>query len=155
MDKRKHAYLATIGLALAFLVYGCAGYGKFVIQSSPGERVSIEELQKNWNDYTIYYSGLSETRPRGIMFDPKHDNRRLVGDQWIKVEDQQMLSKLVSWMQFPKRGYPELYRILGPDDEFYGYLYHNGHRRAVAKVVDDRTMYVYDLTPSYHGGPGP
>lgn len=151
MAKRKQVYLTAIGFVVV-LMYGCAGYGKFVRQSSPGERITIQELQKDLNDYTIYYSGLSETRPRGIMFDPQHDNRELVGDRWVKVEDQETLSKLVGWMQFSTRGYPEIYRILGPDNAFYGYLYCHSRHDAVAKALDDRRMYVYDLTP-YHGGP--
>jgi len=38
---------------------------------------------------------------------------------------------------------------LGPDDQFYGYLFF-AWDYAVIKAVDDKTMYVYDLeSPLY------
>ena len=144
-----------IGLVLAFFISGCAmhtGYGKIRPQPWHGEQVTIQKLQNNWEDYTIHYAGLSVGTVAGIMFDPKNDNRTLTGDKWIKVEDQQTLAELIGWMKTYTRYNPQIWRILGPDNEFYGYLYypksHEGH--AVAKVVNDTTLYVYDLqSPRY------
>jgi len=81
------------------------------------------------------------------MFDPKKDNKALVGDKWTKIEDQETLSKLISSIQSQKANYcPRLWRILGPDQQFYGYLFTAYyHIPLVIKVVDDTTMWVYNL----------
>ena len=144
-----------IGLVLVFFISGCAmltGYGKIRPQPWHGEQVTIQKLQNNWEDYTIHYAGLSVGTVAGITFDPKNDNRTLTGDKWIKVEDQQTLSELIGWMKTYTRYNPQIWRILGPDNEFYGYLYYpKSHEvHAVAKVLNDTTLYVYDLqSPRY------
>jgi len=83
------------------------------------------------------------------MFDPKNDDKILTGDKWIKIEDKETLSELIGWIRTYIQFDPRLWRILGPDDQFYGYLFFAwGH--VVIKVVDDRTMYMYDLeSPLY------
>lgn len=57
--------------------------------------------------------------------------------------------ELIGWIRTYIQFDPRLWRILGPDDQFYGYLFFAwGH--AVIKAVDDKTMYVYDLeSPLY------
>ncbi len=152
MDVKKCLSPLTVGLLLAFLISGCSwlkGYGKIRAQSGPGKRVTIQELRENWHDYTIYYAGyhgkLSIKHPSAVMFDPKKDDRVLVGDKWTKVDDQKTLSELISSIQSHKaRYYPSLWRILGPDDQFYGYLFSAWHHVPI-KVVDEKTMWVYNL----------
>jgi hypothetical protein len=78
------------------------------------------------------------------MFDPKKDSKTLLSDKWIKVEDQETVSDLISWIQHTTEFYPRLQRILGPDDQFYGYFY-SGWDHVLIKVVDERTLWVYDL----------
>ena len=150
MDRNKYTYAGIIVFIVVFLISGCAsftGYGKVRPQPWRGERITIHELQKNWEDYTIHYAGLSVSTVAGIMFDPKNDERSLTGDKWIKVEDQQTLSELIGWMKTYYAYNPQIWRILGPDNQFYGYLYypHAHNENAVVKVVDDTTMYVYGL----------
>jgi len=149
---KRYIYPAIMVLLLVFLTSGCSwlkGYGKLRLQSRHEEKVTIQELKDNWDDYTIYYAGyygrLSIKHPSAVMFDPKKDDRVLVGDKWTKVEDQETLSRLISSIQSQKAMYyPRLRRILGPDDQFYGYMFTALHQ-AVIKVVDDRTMWVYNL----------
>lgn len=151
MDHRRYIPVFFIaGLLLVFLISGCAlrtGYGKFRLQPRDGVEVTVQYLLENWKDYTVYYAGSSIGNPGGIMFDPKGDNRTLTGDTWIKVEDRRTLSELIGWMKTYHEYNPQIWRILGPDDELYGYLYYpRTHRQlAVTKVVDETTMYVYDL----------
>ncbi|UCG64147.1 MAG: hypothetical protein JSW12_16080 [Deltaproteobacteria bacterium] len=155
MNRNRNLYMPMIGVVLVFFISGCAlytRYGKIRPQPWRGERITIHELQKNWEDYTIHYAGLSVGTVAGIMFDPKNDERSLTGDRWIKVEDQQTLSELIGWMKTYYAYNPQIYRILGPDNQFYGYLYypHAHNENAVVKVVDDTTMYVYGLeSPTY------
>jgi len=87
---------------------------------------------------------LSVGTAAGIIFDPKNDDKTLTGDKWIKIEDQEILSALIGWIQPYIQFDPRLWRIVGPDDQFYGYLFFAlGH--VVIKSVDDTTMYVYNL----------
>jgi len=154
IEMKKSIYPAIIVLIFAFLVSGCSwlkSYGKLSSQYGPGEEVTIQELEENWEDYTISYAGyhgsFSIKHPSAIMFDPKKDNRDLIGDKWTLVENQRTLSKLISSIQAQERWggyYPRLWRILGSDDQFYGYLF-SGWYHVVMKMLDDRTMYVNDL----------
>ncbi|NVM25603.1 MAG: hypothetical protein HWN70_06755 [Desulfobacterales bacterium] len=156
---KKDKYPAVLALIGVFLVSGCSwykSYGKVRLQSGPGHKVTIQELQQNWHDYTIYYAGSSVQLPSAIMFDPKKDTKTLMSDKWIKVEDQETLSELISWIQGTTRFPPRLQRILGPDDQFYGYFY-SGWHHVVLKVVDETTLWVYDLPVPpdfYYNGDG-
>lgn len=165
MNRNGNIYMIIIGLVLVFFISGCVlhtGYGKIRPQPWRGERVTIQELQENWQDYTIHYAGLSINTVAGIMFDPKNDNRTLTGDRWIKVEDQDTLAELIGWMKAYAEYNPQVWSILGPDNDLYGYLYYPGYQFSspyppVVKVVNDTTMYMYDLeSPIYWtNGPDP
>jgi len=147
MDRNKYTYAGIIVFIVAFLISGCAsftGYGKVRPQPFRGERITIEQLEENWQDYTIRYAGLNVSNPLGIMFDPKNDETTLVGDRWIKVDDKETVSKIISWIKSYTEYNPQVWTILGPDDRLYGYLFYlEGH--VVVKVINDTTMYVYDL----------
>ena len=153
-DMKKYIYPTIIVLVALFLMSGCSwlkGYGKLRLQPRHAKKVTVRELKGNWHDYTIYYAGyyggLSIKHPSAVMFDPKKDDRALVSDKWTRVEDKETLSRLISSIQSQKAMYhPRLWRILGPDDQFYGYLFTAWDRvPLVIKVVDERTMWVYNL----------
>jgi hypothetical protein len=152
MKSRIFLYPLIIAFVMIFLIYGCAqlkGYGKIKVISRHEEKVSLQELETNWQDYTIYYAGLSVDTAAGIMFDPKNDDKTLIGDKWIKIEDKETLSALIGWIQTYIQFDPRLWRIVGSDDQFYGYLF-CACSHVVIKSVDDTTMYVYDLqSPLY------
>ena len=147
MDRNKYTYAGIIVFIVAFLISGCAsftGYGKVRPQPLRGERITIEQLEENWQDYTIRYAGLNVSNPLGIMFDPKNDETTLVGDRWIKVDDKETVSEIISWIKSYTEYNPQVWTILGPDNRLYGYLFYlEGH--VVVKVINDTTMYVYDL----------
>jgi len=116
------------------------------------EKISLQKLEKNWQDYTIYYAGLSVGTVAGIMFDPKNDGKVLTGDNWIKIENEETLSTLIEWIQTYIQFDPRLWRIMGSNDQFYGYLY-CACSQVIIRSVDDTTMYVYDLeSPLYIDG---
>jgi len=154
---KKYIYPAFIGLVSLFLMSGCAwlkSHGKVRVLPRHEEKVTIQKLKENWQDYTIYYAGLSVGTAAGIMFDPKNDEKTLVGDYWIKVGDQETLLELIDVIESYTHFYPRLHRILGPDDQFYGYLFFAWGHPAI-KVVDDRTLYLYDLESPVYIGDGP
>ena len=91
------------------------------------------------------------------MFDPKNNDKTLQpSDRWTKLDDKESVTEVISWIKIQDSSnfYPRLYRILGPDDQFYGYLF-SAWNHLTTKVVDDRTLRVYDLPdpPYYYEGP--
>lgn len=149
---KKYTYITLIGIVLLVLVCGCAwlrDYGKVRVVSRQEEKLILEQLKLNWQDYTIYYAGLKVGTAAGVMFDPKDDEKTLAGDTWIKVEDKDTLIELIGVIESYIYFYPRLHKILGPDDQFFGYLFY-AWDYPVFKVVDEKTLYAYDLqSPVY------
>ena len=153
MNQSKRVYMALMGLIIMLLFFGCGsmltGYGKLRPQPMRGHAVAIGELEENWKDYVIHYAGFNVGNPAGIMFDPKDDHRTLTGEKWVKVEDKETLSELIGWMKTYTEFNPQVWRISGPNNEFFGYLFYPSYRthldNVVIKVIDDKTMYVYDV----------
>ena len=114
MKTRKYIYIGIIGLLLVALTSGCAAlnkHGKLRVQSGLGERTTLEELKKNWREFSIYRAGLYAALPSAIMFDPKEDDKTVVGEGWVKVEDEKTLSTLMSSIQYSSHSFPRLQRI--------------------------------------------
>jgi len=143
MNIRKDIYIGIIGLLLTFFLYGCAGYGK--ITANPvGDKMTINELLKNQQNYDVSYAGWTNSIPPCFIFDPKDDDRKLIGETWYKSENPEWVSDRISWIRPFSRAFPRLQRISGPDDRFYGFLYCDSDYRTVAKVVDENTMYLFN-----------
>jgi hypothetical protein len=153
--KARHFLYASIGLIVAAnLMLGCSlikGYGIIRLASEQGEGMTIQKLQENWKDYHVSYAGNSPGVPAGIMFDPKDDGRELVGDTWTRVKDGKTVSEIISWISTYTGFYPRLHVVLGPDKQLFGYIFYPwGSGDIVAKLIDERTLYVYDLpSPVY------
>jgi len=150
MITNKNMSFFVLSIALVFFMFGCASRGKIKPQPLGKEAVTIQDLQKNWKEYDISYAG-SPTRPIGIIFDTRNDNKRIVGDIWIKVEDQETLSRLMGTI--PAKA--PLYTITGGKDNYlYGYFAYTNFsshtyrgtagysHNAVAKVIDENTIQV-------------
>jgi hypothetical protein len=150
MIPNKNFSFFVLTIALVFFMFGCAGRGQIRPQPVGKEAVTIQNLQENWKEYDISYAG-SPARPIGIIFDPRDDNKRLVGDIWTQVEDQGTLSRLMGSIP----GKASLYTITGgKDNSLYGYFaYTNftsdtrrgtaGYSHSVAaKAIDENTMQV-------------
>jgi len=154
---RNYAYPALVAVVLVLFLSGCVwlkSYGQARVLPREDGKATLQQLELNWQDYSIYYTGLSIGAAAGIMFDLKSDGKSLVGDRWIKVEDQETLSRLISVVRSYTQFHPRLSRILGPDNQFYGYLFH-ALGQPVFKVVDEDTLYAYELkSPVYFGNDG-
>jgi hypothetical protein len=140
---------ARVAVMLAVLVaaYGCANYG--AIKPAHNE-MTIEMLLNNWKDFDVSWTGLSLAEPTALMFDPKGNGKKLVGDIWHPVESKQSLIDFVGWLKANQTYYPSVWRILGPDGQFYGYLY-TGCRLAAVKPVNKTTVWVYGIPPTLRG----
>ena len=148
-------------ILIAVMVSGCASWqnnhGKIRNLKESQNGVNIQDLVDKWDDYNVYYSdhydGYNIRSPLGIMFDPKNNDTTLVGDRWKKVRDQKDLIVMTQWI-YPTTQYePWLNEILGPDGRFYGYLYYS-YGFVTLKVVDDKTMYVFNLEDPREEGDG-
>jgi hypothetical protein len=159
MQRTKNRNVCVIVLIFLAVISGCSyvkNYGKLRHINGEGMRLTIQDLEENWNDYVVYYAGyygsLSIKHPSAIMFDPRNDSRQLVGDKWTKVTDKTTLSELISSIQSQQPiyyFYPRLWRILGPDEQLYGFLF-TSWDHVVAKVIGEKIMWVDDLpSPPY------
>ena len=120
-------------------------YGKLRAEAWRGpNKVDVNDLIGRWDQYDVYYAGWIYYNPSAVMFDPKGDDRKLISDKWIPIKDQVELSMLVRYMRSNYHFHPVLWRVLDPDNHFYGYIY-SARQDVVMKVVDDQTMWVDDL----------
>ena len=139
-------YVSLLFIALVFFV-SCSGtYGKIKAQNGTEEKMTLAELRENWQDYHLYYGTRGYPRPEGIMFDPKNDDTRLVGDSWIKIADQQSLSEAISMIQ-NRYDYAKVEIIEGSDKRLYGYIYYPHWLYIPTEMVDERTLYVSSMPP--------
>jgi len=159
MIQMKKIVVFVFLLSLWFGVAGCGSYGKLRLQSGPGETMTIQQLEENWQKYNILCTGVEPNVPSAIIFDRKDDDREMIGERWWELKDYKTLSETIGWIeaQVPAGPYyPRLWKILGPDDHLYGYMF-TAWDHAVMTVGDDKTMRVLDLPVSpflaVSGGP--
>ena len=146
-------------MILVFVTLGCSGYGKVRYLPRDGDAVTVEQLVETFDDFNVYYAGYAVDNPSGILFDPKNDGKTLApSGRWTKIEDRNTASQVVGWVRIQDLpGYlPALYGIYGPDGQFYGYMYSVWFSQTFTKVIDENTLFVYDLPdpPSYYGPDG-
>ena len=81
MTIKKNLYIA---IAIVFFISGTFGcvplnqYGKVGVGPWGEQRMTIEQLYEDQENYHVYYSGVHKGLLGGIMFDPKDDGRKLV-----------------------------------------------------------------------------
>ncbi len=154
MKMKKYICLAVIAMILSFPVSGFAwfnNYGKIRLQPWRGEKMTVQKLKEKWQDYTIYYSGMSTDFAGSIMFDPKDDERDLERHKWWDpVKDKEELEEIVFWINtYYDHFYPRVWRVLGPDNQFYGFMY-TAHDHVLIRVVDNKTMWVDEMVLPPH-----
>jgi len=149
MKMQKYMLVTIIAMVLTLPLSTWAFFGpwgKLRLQPRGVERVTYEMLLENWQDYDVYFAGPWKGRPSAIMFDPRGDDRKLEHHKWWEpIKDEETLAE-VAWGIYVGQVsfFPEVWRILGPDNQFYGYMYTAWHH-VLIKVVDDRTLWVDDI----------
>ncbi len=116
-----------------------------------------QELENNWPQYIIYY--LPEL---AVIFDPKDDgNTLVVSSRWIKFGDDkkawveilrqntQTSDNIFNTLLRTTTGFLE---IIGPDEQFFGYLIHKKMDLVALKVIDRNTVRIY-YSPQRTEGP--
>jgi hypothetical protein len=147
---------------MAFVISSCApllkNYGTIKMISETQNKMTIDTLIKNWNEYDVYYTdsydGYNPRAALGVMFDPKNDETKLVGDHWKKVRSQSDLIEITQWIYSNTHFEPWLNEILGPNGRLYGYIYYS-YGGVTLKKINDNTIYVFNLEePSFKEGGG-
>ena len=151
----KKPFIPTIEIFLVILfIAGCSGYGKLRVQTGLGGELSLNDLKENWKDYHIYYTGVGPNDPSAVLFDPKGDARRIQKDRWKNIADSYLLEQVIGWIEDTKF-MPKLHKILGPDNQVYGYLYSAWENNVVIKSKGEKVVKVSvsEVPPLFYGGP--
>ena len=137
-----------------FFLGGCPeNYGTIRVASGKWG-TTIKEIEENWQEYDIYYAGLSYKSPSAIMFDPKRDGRRLIGVKWMPVTDRSVTVDIIEWLDSYVNYPPTLWKILGPEGKFFGYIYTSAMEQVVIERIDPNTLKIENipLPPIDYGG---
>ena len=132
---------------LLFVVGGCGSYGKLRLQQGSGETMTIRQLEENWRNYHILATGVEPNVPSAILFDRKDDGREIRGERWWELTDAKSVSDTIALITGQVTGgglFPRLWKMLGPDDHLYGYMF-TSWDHAVMSIGDDGNMYVQDI----------
>lgn len=107
-----------------------------------------QELETNWEQYIIFY-----IPEHAVLFDPKDDgNTLVVSGRWIRFEDDKS-----RWLEILRQNTQTsdtifdtllqtttgFQKIIGPDEQFFGYLVHEKMDLVALKVIDRNTMRIY------------
>ena len=144
-------YVSLLSIAFVFFVSCSGDYGKLKLQNDTEEKMTLAELRKNWEDYHVYWCTRAYHSPVAIMFDPKNDEPRIVGDNWIKIADQQTLSETTSIFQ-NQYDSAKVEIIEGSDKRFFGYMYYYPRLYITVEMIDERTLYVSSM-PGHGSAP--
>ena len=152
--------LRSIFLLLLLSIWmmpGCLGLEKYgSIRASGGQDpTTIQTLIENWQEYNIYYAGLSYKSPSAIIFNPKQGDKRIVSEKWMPVTDQSVAVTIVKWLDSYINFPSYLSKILGPKGDFFGYVYTSAEEQVVVREIEPNTLFVEDIPlPPFDYGPG-
>lgn len=142
--KRKCLILVFAIMGLSFAACGpSTRYGRLAID---GQEMTIDKLAARWQDYHISYAGVDVNIPNAILFDPKGDDKTITLQKyWSPVhsheELRELLGSMLSFTFYP----PRLYKVIGPNNQVFGYLY-TLDTEAHIKVINDKTLWIDDMT---------
>ena len=132
---------------------GCASgkWGRLVREQSPD--ITLDKLVANWQEYNIYWFGTNFTLVRGILFDPKDDDKVLTAEGWERVDDEDTFNRLLSVDLNIRHRRGRFYRVLGPEDQLFGYLIvTRDHPSPGTKMIDDNTLNVFPIQQAMRDG---
>jgi hypothetical protein len=155
--RRQWLGISMVLLPLLFSMPGCLGLEKYgSVRVADGQWANtIQNLIDNWQEYHIYYAGLSYKSPSAIMFNPKQGDKRVVSQKWMPVTDQSVAITIVKWLDAYVNFPPTLWKILGPNGDFFGYVYTSAEEQVVVREIEPNTLFVEDIPlPPFDYGPG-
>jgi hypothetical protein len=138
MSPKTIACLLAASLLSLLLLPGCAGYGKTRYLPSEKGQETLNVLLEAFQDFHVYYTGLSQAYPSGLIFDPKQDTRSIAQKKWIKVKSPETARKLVKKLKRYQNYPPRLYALHGEEGEKYGYIYTGYPHVSIRQLQKDR-----------------
>ncbi len=132
-----------------YLAAGCAGYGSTRYDRHDQQRLT--ELMAGFENYQVFYSGMSEAFPSGIIFDPREDGKTIARKKWNRVENRDQAEKLIrglgSYQDYPAR----LYLLTGADGQPYGYVYTAYKQNNIfVRQLSENEIYVLEMPEAPH-----
>jgi hypothetical protein len=147
VNTKKHFADVLVRLGLLLALSGCAVYTGARSQMVYGNRITVQGLAKDWQNFNVYFTGHGRGHPSAVLFEPKEDGRAVIADRWWKVEQYEILADLIDSIQRQLPigfYYPRLLELVGPDNIPYAYVFTSWDHVPV-KLVDERTLFVYDI----------
>ncbi|RLB40204.1 MAG: hypothetical protein DRH12_10375 [Deltaproteobacteria bacterium] len=144
--------LALIPAMACLMAVGCVTIKSNGPASAPGYKggtITLAEIRSHAEDFDIYWAGLSDDMPTAIFFDPKDDDKRIIGDRWEKVTEPEKLDGMISFVESYLQFDPRLFALIGPNKEVFGYVF-SPNFIIQTKLVNENTIYIYDIkSPLY------
>ncbi len=145
MNLKKGMVLFVVGFVLLYFISGCVPSRAKIKRTRD---VTLQDIVNDKDKYDIYYAG-SSSQPIGILVDPKNDDVKLVGDRWMKAEDEGTLSSLLEAVQ----GFSLNTVTDRSDGKLFGYFSKTKYTvnmrpnrttgyNPLAKIVDENTVNV-------------
>ena len=127
MQKLIWILLCIFGVYLSIGVLSCVGgnRGKLTGTQSPTQ----SELMQNWDDYTVFYR-----RNRALIFKFEDDKKIVLDKQWVEITTGEMLAASQN------RNYNSVRKIIGQNDQIFGYLVHSSLDTANVRIVGADTI---------------
>lgn len=94
MNKKALMFWLVMLLALLAFLWGCASYGKLILQRGE-DKMTVEQLVQDWQSYNVLFAGVHRKLPSAVLSDRKDDNITVTGDRWFPVEDKDVLEERI------------------------------------------------------------
>ena len=112
---------------LIFSLLGCAEWKYRRLESA--ERLTSTALRQNWNSYTVYY------RPNtALLYKVNNDTHIELSGKWVEVAREDMVGDSTVFYLSNVR------KILGQNDELYGYIVYSDKDNAFIKIINAKTV---------------
>ena len=139
--KKPHRNLFLLFLVpIVCSVLGCAGGTRGGLPRV--ENPTQSELRKDWHDYEVFFrSNIA------LIYKFRDDKKIILDDRWVEITSEDRMAKSQIWDMAWVR------KIIGLNDQVYGYLVHRAADTANVKIIDANTVQLYYHYVRTSGGP--
>ena len=123
-----------------FSLIGCAAGNRCILKRV--QKPTENGLHQDWKEFTVYYR-----RNLAFVYKIKDDRKIILDNSWVKVSSEDMMAKSKildsTWVK----------KIIGNNDEMFGYLVHRSADRTNVRIIDENTVQLnYFYVPTEGGG---